>query len=71
MPNQVGLARAQLITREPERAAELIQQALPKAATWSGRVGARLRDFHREAATFSTVPEVRDARAAITDLFAA
>ncbi|GAB1516349.1 hypothetical protein [Actinophytocola sp. KF-1] len=70
--DQVGLARAHLITREPERAAELIQQAPSKAATWaSGRVGARLRDFHREAAIFSTVPEVRDARAAIADLFAA
>lgn len=68
----VGLARAHLITREPDRAAELINNALPDAATWvSGRVGARLRDFHREASAFSAVPEMRAARAAITELVAA
>jgi len=68
----VGLARAHLITREPDRAAELIHQALPAAATWtSGRVGARLRDFHREAAVFAAVTEVRDARDAIAELVAA
>lgn len=68
----VGLARAHLITREPDRAAELIQSALPDAATWTaGRVGARLRDFHREAAVFAAVPEVRAARNAIGELLAA
>ncbi|MFC5091498.1 hypothetical protein [Amycolatopsis plumensis] len=59
----VGLARAHLITREPERAAELIGMALPDAAPWtSGRVGVKLRDFHREAGAFATVPAVRDVR---------
>ncbi|SED62896.1 hypothetical protein SAMN04489727_8649 [Amycolatopsis tolypomycina] len=59
----VGLARAHLITREPERAAELIGMAMPDAAPWtSGRVGVKLRDFHREAGTFATVPAVRDIR---------
>jgi len=68
----VGLARAHLITREPDRAAALIHDALPSAATWAaGRVGARLRDFHREAAPFATMPEMRDARAAIAALIAA
>jgi hypothetical protein len=68
----VGLARAHLITREPDRAAELIHNALPTAVNWvSGRVGARLRDFHREAAAFTAVAEVRDARDAIAGLVAA
>lgn len=68
----VGLARTHLITREPERAVEVIHEALPFATTWvSGRVGERLRDFHREAATFVAVPEVRDVRAAISQLVAA
>jgi hypothetical protein len=68
----VGLARAHLITREPDRAAELIRDALPDVTTWiSGRVGARLRDFHREAAVFAAVPEMRDARDAIAELVAA
>ena len=68
----VGLARTYLITREPDRAAELIHQALPAAVTWiSGRVGTRLRDFHREATAFAAVAEVRDARDAIAELVAA
>lgn len=68
----IGLARAHLITREPDRAAELIHQALPAAAIWtSGRVGKRLQDFHQEAATFATVPVVRDVRDAVQHLIAA
>jgi len=68
----VGLARAHLITREPDQAAALIHDALPSAATWAaGRVGARLRDFHREAAAFAAEPDVRDARDAIAVLVAA
>ncbi len=59
----IGLARSHLITREPERAAELIGMALPDAVPWtSGRVGVKLRDFHREAGAFATVPAVRDVR---------
>jgi hypothetical protein len=50
----------------------VIRQALLDAGTWaSGRVGERLRDFHHEAAVFADVAEVRDARAAITELVAA
>jgi hypothetical protein len=68
----VGPARAHLITRDPDRASDLIREALPPATTWvSGRVGARLRDFHREAAAFTAMPEVRDARDAVTELLAA
>ncbi len=62
----VGLARTHLIGREPERAAELIMMALPDAASWTaGRVGVKLRDFHRESARFATVPAVRDVREAV------
>ncbi|MDQ3786426.1 MAG: hypothetical protein M3422_04185 [Actinomycetota bacterium] len=70
--DMVGLARAHLITREPERAAAIIHSVLPIAADWaSGRVGARLRDFHREAATFAVVPEMRDVREAVAEFVAA
>lgn len=65
----IGLARTHLITREPDRAAELIGQAVPLAGAWSaGRVGAKLRDFHREAAPYATVPAVRQAREAVAEL---
>lgn len=68
----ISLARAHLISREPDRAVELIGVALPLAGNWvSGRVGAKLRDFQREAAPFAAVPAVRDARDAITHLIAA
>lgn len=67
----IGLARAHLITREPDRAAELVLRALPLAGTWTGgRVGTKLLDFHREAALFKTVPAVRDAREAVSTLIA-
>jgi hypothetical protein len=68
----IGLARAHLISREPDRAAELIGQALPLAGAWvSGRVGLRLQDFQREATPFATVPAVRDAREAVAALVVA
>jgi hypothetical protein len=67
----IGLARSYLITREPERAAELISGALPQAESWSGgRVGTKLWDFHREAAPFAAVPAVRQCREAISELIA-
>lgn len=37
----------------------------------SGRVGFKLRDYHREAAPFATVPAVRDTRDAIAELITA
>jgi hypothetical protein len=65
----IGLARAHLISRDPDRAAELISQALPLAGAWvSGRVGLKLRDFQQEAMPFATVPAVRDAREAVAEL---
>ncbi|MBN6034185.1 hypothetical protein [Amycolatopsis sp. 195334CR] len=68
----IGLARAHLVTREPGRAAELIQAAVPLASAWTtGRVGVKLRDFHREAAPFTSVGAVREARETIADLIAA
>ncbi|MGH3632270.1 MAG: hypothetical protein ACRDRL_33135 [Sciscionella sp.] len=65
----VGLARAELIASEPERAATLVEQALPLAGQFaSGRVGVKLGEFHREADRFDTVPAVREIRTAIRDL---
>jgi hypothetical protein len=67
----IGLARAHLLTREPDRAAELIHQALPLAGTWAGgRVGMKLRDFAHESAPFADVRAVRDVHGAIAELIA-
>ncbi|MEV6899772.1 hypothetical protein [Amycolatopsis sp. NPDC051372] len=72
MFDTISLARSHLISREPDRAGELITEVLPAAAQWaSGRVGTKLQDFRRESAPFATVPAVRDAREAIADLIAA
>ncbi|MGI8307210.1 hypothetical protein [Saccharopolyspora hattusasensis] len=66
----IGLARTHLITSEPDRACELIDSALPIAGHWaSGRVGEKLRNFHRESKSFATSPTVRSTRDAIRDLF--
>lgn len=65
----VELAQAHLLSREPERAAELINDALPQAAPWvSGRAGAMLIDFRRAAAPYDRVSSVRDAREAVAEL---
>lgn len=65
----IGLARTHLLTREPEHAADLISRVLPLAGQWTtGRVGAKLRDFHREAAAFAHVPAIRDIRDAVAQL---
>lgn len=65
----IGLARAHLITSEPEFAAGLIQQALPIATPWvAGRIGAKLRDFRRDAAPFTAVAEIRESQQAISEL---
>jgi tetratricopeptide (TPR) repeat protein len=67
----IGLGRAYLITCDPERAAELVNEVLPLARTWaSGRVGFKLADFHHESAAFNGVPEVRVVRDAIRELIA-
>lgn len=67
----IGLARTHLITGEPERAAELVTGALPLAGSWvTGRVGTKLREFHREAVPFAAVPAVRASREAISELVA-
>ncbi|WP_460957913.1 type III secretion system chaperone family protein [Parasphingorhabdus pacifica] len=65
----IGLARAHLITAEPDRACELIEEVLPLAHHWaSGRVGAKLRDFHRETEPFATARGVKQTREAVRDL---
>lgn len=68
----IGLARTHLVASEPDRACELIQQALPLAESWApGRVGAKLRDFCRESERFANVRAVRQTREAIRDLIEA
>lgn len=68
----IGLARAHLVTAEPDRSCELIESALPIAATWSsGRVGEKLRDFYRESQRFGTSPKVRSTRDAVRDVISA
>ncbi|MEU5850001.1 hypothetical protein [Saccharopolyspora shandongensis] len=65
----IGLARAHLITAEPDRACELVDEALPIAKRWAtGRVGEKLRDFHRESRPFATSAAVRSTREAVRDL---
>jgi hypothetical protein len=58
----VGLARAHLITREPERAAELIGIALAGRAVDVRPSRSQAPGLHREARPFATVPAVRDIR---------
>jgi hypothetical protein len=68
----IGLARAHLVSRDPARASELINTALPIVSPWvSGRVGIKLKDFQREAAPYAATPAVRDVREAIKHLVAA
>lgn len=68
----IGLARAHLVSREPCRASELINTAIPLVGPWvSGRVGVKLKDFHREAAPYAATPAMRNVREAIADLVAA
>ncbi|APU21303.1 putative transcriptional regulator [Actinoalloteichus sp. GBA129-24] len=65
----IGLARTHVISREPDRAAELIAEVLPPIPTLAhGRVGRKLREFHREAAVFDDVPAVHDVRQAVIEL---
>ncbi|MGH4019678.1 MAG: hypothetical protein ACRDT0_10685 [Pseudonocardiaceae bacterium] len=65
----IGLARTCLISADPERACELIHQAMPIVPSWAnGRVGVKLREFHQEASQYVEVPTVRDTRDLIRDL---
>jgi hypothetical protein len=65
----IGLARAHLITREPERAGKLVQQAIPIERTWAtGRVGTKLRQFVEEAEPFAGIEEIRESEHAISQL---
>lgn len=65
----IGLARAHLVTHEPERAGELVQQAISDGRPWAGgRVGTKLRQFDEEAASFASVSEIRESRQAINQL---
>lgn len=62
----VSLARVHLLTGEHERGVAAIREALPLLDPQRpGRLARKMRDWHREAATFATVPTVRAARADI------
>lgn len=68
----IGLARAHLITGDPDRAATLISEALPTVSSENpGRLGRKLGDWSREAAKFASVPAVRTARGQVTELVGA
>ncbi|MBB5153109.1 hypothetical protein [Saccharopolyspora phatthalungensis] len=68
----IGLARTHLITAEPDRACELVDEALPIAKHWAnGRVGEKLRDFHRESQPFASSAAVRSTRDAVRALIEA
>jgi hypothetical protein len=68
----IGLARAYLITGDPDRAAGLISEALPAVSSENpGRLGRKLGDWSREAARFASVPAVRTARGQVAELIGA
>lgn len=65
----IGLARAHLVTNEPERAGQLLLQAIPIGKPWTeGRVGTKLRQFEKEAAPLTKIRSIREARHAINQL---
>ncbi len=65
----IGLARTQLIVADPQRACELVHQAIPLGRPWAnGRVGAKLREFHQEASQCADIPVVRDTRDLIQEV---
>lgn len=60
----VSLARVHLFTGEHERGVAAVRSALPLIdAERPGRLARKVREWHREAAPFATVPTVRAARA--------
>lgn len=68
----IGLARAHLITGEPEQAAALIGDALPTVAPGRpGRLSRKLGEWSREAEPFSALPVVRATRDRVTELVGA
>ncbi|WP_051581787.1 hypothetical protein [Pseudonocardia acaciae] len=68
----IGLARAHLITGDPEHASTLIGTALPTVTPGNpGRLGRKLADWSREATGFTSVPAVRAARGQVAELVGA
>jgi hypothetical protein len=65
----VSLGRTHLLTGEPELSAVTVRSALPLIDPHRpGRLGRKLADWHREAAPFAAIPEVRDTREQIREL---
>jgi hypothetical protein len=67
----IGLARAHLVSGEPDRGCELIAEVLPMIdSVRSGRVVRRLGDWSREASRYAGIPVVRETRDRVRELAA-
>jgi hypothetical protein len=65
----IGLARAHLITGEPDRGCELVTEALPLVdLRHPGRVARKLGDWSREASRYTDTPAVRETRDRVREL---
>ena len=65
----VGLARAHLITGEPEQGCRLVAEALPLVDLGHpGRVARKLGDWSREATRYSDLPVVRETQDRVREL---
>jgi hypothetical protein len=68
----VGLARAHLVTGDPERGCELVGEALPLIDLGHpGRAARKLGDWSREAADYGSVPVVRETQDRVRELVTA
>ncbi|OJY41593.1 MAG: hypothetical protein BGP03_20565 [Pseudonocardia sp. 73-21] len=68
----IGLARVHLLIGEPDRACELVADALPLLdPRHPGRLARKLGDFDREAVRYADVPAVRETRTRLRDLVSA
>lgn len=65
----IGLARAHLITGEPERGCELVTEALPLINLGNpGRVTRKLGDWSREATGYADIRVVRETQDRVREL---
>lgn len=68
----IGLARAHLITGEPDRGCELVTEALPLVDLHHpGRVARKLDDWSREATRYADTPTVRETQDRVRELVTA
>ena len=69
----IGLARAHLITGEPDRGCELVIEALPRIDLGhaGGRVARKLGNWSREASRYADMPAVRETQDQVRELVSA